>query len=474
MSSSRGQRLVEILLVAAATVWAAFALKRAPYWVVDDAWIVARYADHFVATHRFAWNIGEPPVEGFTSLLAMLVAVGATWLHMSAVNVTVGLCQAAYLSSGALVLWLGRSLRAPAPAAGMIAVAHLVMAEHVTHATSGLETELYLALCLLLATFAARALRGHSVVPLALVGFLVAITRPEGMAAAGIAILALTSRRRAALAWFGVPLAGVFAWRFLTFGALVPNTYFAKRAALNAAHLRDLWTLVNEHYVDLFVVSVAIVVIGGLRPFARAERRLALAAVAIIVVQAFAYLRAEPVMDYAKRFAMNDVPWLDVLALVAVSAALRARRLGVLFAIAVVTVAQRATTRERFETSYMTHYEEATQMAVIPTAHWVDEHVPKNGTVAVYPDAGMLPYLTKRRTIDFGLLNDPKLARAHSPAEVVAYFYEQQPDVLVVSAPKPPNYFDEGADAIVSSWRFPGEYELGFKRGAYRVFVRKK
>jgi arabinofuranosyltransferase len=43
--------------------------------IVDDAYIFLRYAEHIVNGYGFVWNIGEQPLEGYTSFLYLVVII---------------------------------------------------------------------------------------------------------------------------------------------------------------------------------------------------------------------------------------------------------------------------------------------------------------------------------------------------------------------------------------------------------------
>lgn len=488
----RGSSAIELAILLAATVYAARGLKRAPSWTVDDAWIVARYADNLAQHGRLTWNLDGGAVEGFTSLSSTLVAALASLLHVAPVSALQALGMGALLLSGVLVLVLGRALRAPPPAAALVAAAHLTMAEHTTHATSGLETEPFIALGLVMLIALARALRGPraSVLPLAVAAFVLTVTRPEGAAASVAALAAVAFSRRndraalqdAARSWgagFGVPMVSTLAWRYLTYGALVPNTFFAKRAAWNAAHLRDLAAVANRHFVDLVFVGLATALVCAVvrrrAPWLPPrERLIVFVSASSLGAVALVYARTEPVMDYAHRFAMHDLPWIDALSLVAATAAVRGLRrvpgstalaLGALLALATASAALRGVAELPNEMTRMTVYEASTAALYRPMLDWILANTEASATIAVYPDAGIIPYETRRRTIDFGRLNDAYLAReARFPEDFVAYFFAREPDVLVVSQRDAGRLWDEAADAIVADPRFQERYALVLRR----------
>ena len=52
-----------------ATVAVLLLLAWAHRFVQDDAFISFRYAQHLARGQGLTWNVGEPPLEGFTNLL---------------------------------------------------------------------------------------------------------------------------------------------------------------------------------------------------------------------------------------------------------------------------------------------------------------------------------------------------------------------------------------------------------------------
>ena len=83
-----------------------------------------------------------------------------------------------------------------------------------------------------------------------------------------------------------------------------------------------------------------------------------------------------------------------------------------------------------------------------------------DAVLACYPDAGIIPYLTRLRTVDFGRLNDTYLARsARSEQDVVDYFFRVRPDALVMTHVGGLSHgFDAAANQLLRDPRF-GEYQ---------------
>src|SRR5947199_206337 len=51
-------------------------------YVKDDAYIEYRYATNAAHGHGLVYNIGDPPVEGFTSFLWTVLLIVPAWLHV--------------------------------------------------------------------------------------------------------------------------------------------------------------------------------------------------------------------------------------------------------------------------------------------------------------------------------------------------------------------------------------------------------
>lgn len=477
-------------LTVAATAWLAWSVLRFPSWTVDDAFIVARYAENAVAHGELAFNAGAGAadrVEGFTSPLAMLVALLARVVSADPIGATKLLCVAAALAGPVLVVQLARALRAAPLAGGLAALMFAVYPEHAMHAASGLETELFAA-CVLGLFVAFGRLLDPRTNPRAFVvlGIVTTLARPEGVALVailgGAALLIATPIRRRALArsfalGIALPLAVLSVARLAYYGALLPNTFHAKRGSWNGAHASDLGALVDIGLVDVAVIALATWLLARV---VRASRvRLAprvtiasAAAVVALLVHLFAYARSEPIMDYGRRFAWHGIAFVAVLIVGALDIALRAgirlarRRDAASFAIGTLALfavtagflrGRPAAERERLWASKQEHSVATLQL---PAIAWVVQNTPADALVAVYQDAGRLPLFTGRRTVDFGKLNDRVLARSGSDPDVVRYFFERRPDVVVFGRRGSGKYIDSGADAIVADARFAADYEI--------------
>jgi hypothetical protein len=221
--------------------------------VAEDAFITFRYAQNLVAGHGFVWNPGEPPVEGYTNFL---------WLLLSALWLSLGLDPvfwaqlagvAASLVTLAYVWWCGVQLLGWSEGEALLPCLLLaVSGPFATWATGGLETALFGALLVAAVAHFASYWRGggrRQLFGCSLALLLATLTRPEGMLVAavllGIALLASPGRGSESLRDFAAPVLlglALFAvyvgWRWSTFGYLLPNTFYAKTGGSAAQYGR--------------------------------------------------------------------------------------------------------------------------------------------------------------------------------------------------------------------------------------------
>ena len=204
-------------------VWT-LAIPRTP---VDDAYITFGYVRHLVQGHGLVFNLGEPPLEGYSSLLWVLVLA-----PFQALGLDLALtAQALGIVLGLSVIW--------AVAAGeqrprwFGAVGLVVCLPWLYHTVNGLETALVAALiaaltCIAPTTAARRRL-------LFLVAAVLPLARPEGLLAvlAWAAATQLAAKRLDRDAIFQSILAGTtflaqLCFRFAYHHAWIANSARAK------------------------------------------------------------------------------------------------------------------------------------------------------------------------------------------------------------------------------------------------------
>ena len=209
--------------------------------VAEDAYITYRFARHIAEGHGIVWNVGMPPVEGYTNFL---------WLQLCVVALEAGLnvafmTQVVGVLAGIgtlLVSWLfARRMLGLNHGAALFTVTAMAAAGPLAAwSSSGMET-VFFTWCVIGAVYFAThavSVPQSRMWPAAAMALLAAtLTRPEGFGIAGVVFAsgvwlsaAGRPRRRALLgaALYAATFAVYFIWRYQTFGYLLPNTFYAK------------------------------------------------------------------------------------------------------------------------------------------------------------------------------------------------------------------------------------------------------
>jgi hypothetical protein len=467
-------RALRAALVAAAAL--AFVLACAAYRdsVIDDAFIVFRYADHLLAGHGPVFNPGER-VEGFTSpLWLLLLAAGhAAGFDYLALVPTLGIAfgLAAIGATHALARRVAPGW--PAVLAPLLLALHPGFAMWSVH---GLETALFVALTASgLAAWAGER-------PRAAGAWLGAAfwTRPEAaMVVVVLAAAALLRRERGkalgtlgVFAAFAVPL---LAARLLYYGALFPNTFHATtggglgriRFGLGAARL------FVENHLPL-VLAAAASGIAALRRRREAAPVFDLALLGAVWSLWIVWIGGDAFPGY--RF------WLPVLPIAAAvvawgiarAAATRPRAIAIAAAAAVGLGLVVADARADVDLEYETGKDFTAKMRTV--GRWLEANVPP-GTVIAVNYVGALPWESGLPTIDMLGLTDaavgrsPIVGRFRFPGHAKgngASILDRRPGLILMGgvylAPDPP----EGAigpeldseDQIAADPRFAEGYVL--------------
>lgn len=222
--------LLGLLLVASA-LWMAWL----SVYLVDDAYIVFRYAENLARGNGFVFNLGER-VEGVTCFLWTLLVSGVAWLGLPLPRVVPILTALCGLATVALIPGLaarsdGRDRWEPRDL-----IPALLVAAHPGFAywsVGALETIPYTLLLVLAVRVHSAERDGRRVVA---AGWMAAsaLVRPEAPLVAGAMVLDRLPRLRPALRWTGLFTAvfGAFVvFRRVYFGDWLPNTYYAKTGA---------------------------------------------------------------------------------------------------------------------------------------------------------------------------------------------------------------------------------------------------
>ena len=198
-------------------------------YVKDDAYIEYRYATNAAHGHGLVYNVGDPPVEGFTSFLWTVLLIVPALLHVPLLAFG-KLCGAAALVG--VIAVVAALVRARGGSDGAQQLARWLTATNaslVVWAQSGMEpvqTALAVVAC-------AYFLQQRRHWPAMLLAAAAAATRPECHVVLFLAAAVVVWRRAPLPAIVAIVLVGaIHLWRWKYFGGLVPNTALVKGGRL--------------------------------------------------------------------------------------------------------------------------------------------------------------------------------------------------------------------------------------------------
>jgi hypothetical protein len=236
--------------------------------VIDDAYIIFRYAQNLLAGNGFVFNPGEP-VFGITTPLfgALLAALGVLSGGTAAPFPTLALGVNALADAGTCWLLIALGRRLDRPAAGILAALVWAVAPmSVTFAIGGMETSVFI--LLMTATLYFHSSR-RPIAAAACAG-LSLITRPDALILIGLLILerirqVWQTRRTAGtyppVRWSEVAafLAPVAAWAvvaWIAYGSPIPQSIVAKAAAYHLPPEAGFVRLL-QHFATPFLEDLA-------------------------------------------------------------------------------------------------------------------------------------------------------------------------------------------------------------------------
>lgn len=242
-------------------------------FITDDAYVSLVYARNLAEHRQLVFNVGYPPVEGYTNFLwtVLLAALHVVGAPLEATALLLGLVFA--LSTFVVVLRLGARLRGSPSHYDQLAPMLLALsAGFACWSSGGLETMLFtflVTVALVLALAADNPRRGGK--RLALVLALAIMTRPEGLLLTAVVVAhriwtrsrsrerALTTNdAAAATVWAGLCVPWFF-WRWSYYGWPMPNTAYVKAAGAAAPGYELAMWKNGLAYVELWLRESGVV-----------------------------------------------------------------------------------------------------------------------------------------------------------------------------------------------------------------------
>lgn len=427
--------------------------------VFDDSFISYRYALHLAQGHGLVWNPGEPPLEGYTNPLLVVLLAPFIRLGLDPLPVTRVLSVAA--AAGLVAIVFVRARRdSSVLLATAIAATYALTNAAFRIAMVGLETVLFAFALFLAYHLASDYLDTARTDRLALTGVVLLVAaglRPEALFLAVLTTMVAlpgdlrAGRARRHLATIGLtfwlPLALYLAWKWAYFGTLVPNPALIKMGEPRLVVRDGVVAVVEFFEAHLKLLPWALAGLFLARASSPGPRLLA--ALMVGAYSAF-YLHVDPLMNIHGRFLFPAAPFLFELARPAFRWAhagwlslrahpwLRAVAVPVAFVVAVLPRPEedlQAVTRAL-------RREWAIPPVSTPTARpGHSGHIKEVGlALGRFPgvesltiasvDAGVLAYYSRARHVDIAGLNDRTIARERDAVRLADYLFSRQPDLL--------------------------------------------
>jgi arabinofuranosyltransferase len=391
---SRGHYFL-ITLVFLLGVWLNF------NYTMDDSFISFRYAQNLL-NGCLTWNMGDAPVQGYTSILWVVVLSGLFYLSESILLVKVFsvicILATALLWEHIIYLKTGKH-------SSLIFVVILLFSGTITQAVSGMETALA---TLVLSVFIFYSLYGKKDIVLGLLGFIIGLVRPEFYLFSFLSII-LTKKFKALIPW-SLCLLLYVGWLYQYYGDPLPTSFYMK-------------VLSHKLLPGAESIFFALLVVSPIVLFTRTKEWLLIPVIAVLIF----FTRVEHIMNVAYRF---EYPLLIVLlglgtiGLMEKSQKIRIVAVTIFLAINIpmgvkFTIANQSYSR----------YLEENHMVVAKSI---------SGTVAV-SDAGVIPYYSGMKTLDMFGLNDKILCR-YRDKDRTDYILNWNPEYIVLISDFPLKY----------------------------------
>ncbi|MCL4235389.1 MAG: hypothetical protein KJ042_12820 [Deltaproteobacteria bacterium] len=407
----------------AALPLALFVVNALAHWAytMDDAYIFLRFGDNLAAGHGYAFNPGET-LEGTTSILWTLVAALLAKLGLAG---PIPLKAIGFLAGAATVLAVFLCPPGAARGVGSL-VAALLLAAYVPFAilaVSCMETSAA-ALCVLMGCAGALAAEAKRRRAGAVWFALAFLARPDaaiwwalplGLWILDIARARDVRSRVAPVAWLVATLAVVTAWRWFTFGDVVPNPAHIK-ASVSADTLAKGIEMMGAwlRTQGMIVAVAAALVAAAMRAAPRS------AALAALLFGAYLVAIGQENMSTFFRFHMPVAPVVFALAGVGAATMLAARphaRVAVVAAL-VAFVLGGAWTAWQYRTNPLAEFQLTVTLpeygrGVNETYRAFGEELARiapPGALVASMDVGAIGYYARRPILDLYGLNDRAIA----------------------------------------------------------------
>lgn len=453
-------------LLLAALAFLAVVIVIFPKFTIDDSFILMRYADNLAHHGQLTWNVGEKPVEGYTSFLMTLVLAGFIKLGLSPVLMGKAVGVVAFLLSLLCVWLILRKFKVSLAVRTIIFVIFITNPAIYIHALGGMDTMLFNAMILAAALSFLYYLERKSFpreVIFSLVLLLLSLTRPEGLIFSMIfaaTLVFIKTKNKQVNFWvigccFFLPFLIYFICRSNYYGYLLPNTFYAK----DSWSFSKGWFWFKAFFAKCFFypigATVALAVLVGI--FGRRVRlghsdagknisKLLIPLSIGLLITTIQYLKTSQTMNFYYRYYVPffsialitfALCWQHAIDIFVFTGPNRHRAfcwsvaiLGTVVFLQVYDNVARFPGAMAFAVVQRYTMEQEGR----PVGLLIKQNVPPEEWIAVYVDAGATPYYAERKTLDLGVLNDDFLAHhPRDPRGWADYVFSHDPGAIVVT-----------------------------------------
>ncbi len=425
----------------------------------EDAAMLMRYAEHLAQGEGIVWNIGEPPVDGATDflfmvLVALLHSIGFS-LEGAVRFITIG----SHFITVALIYFGVRKLQQSGVLPAWLSAAYFAVCPGLVLASAYFGTPFFalaVACAWLLGQriiFSGKVTNGGCL-SFSLVCLIVGLIRPEGVLMSVFMLIAIgvmlpfKDACRLAMIFTAVfiVLGGIyFAWRWNYFGYPLPNPYYKKGEG--DLHINSLLRSIKNSWRLIHLIVIVLIV----AMFFKSARRLAIAFSIPIVGSVVMWVLISNEMNFEGRFQYpivaiailswyplvrtlrNNFRWPVFSSLTPIGQTVRV--MSIMFIALAVAAA--------FESRIDDHsYSKKAKRSVLDARYvlgiMLRDYADKSYTMAV-SEAGLLPFYSKWRAIDTWGLNDQWIA--HNGGLITKeYLHKQKPDIMMWHV-HPPHFY---------------------------------
>lgn len=424
------KRILSIVFIAislASLAYAVIMIRAFPRWLVDDAFIIFRYAENLAERGELNWNPGENPTEGYTGIALPWLLSLAIKLGIPPIIATHLIGVSSYFLGAVLIVLILRGFNL----GSAVALALYFTAPFLyIHAWSGLETTMFVTAVLFAIFTFTRSYKRLFVLSL----LLLSAARPEGVL---LSILLLAVFRPFSLETallYIIPCAIYFVCRWAYYGRLLPNTFYAKTAGgLNTAAAKNLRYFSLKYMKLPALLAIIYTSWQSIKNHRRLISSIALFAGASIAV----YSSSNLTMNFYYRFLVPLYPLLLLTVGANLSNAKIDAKVVILAALLIPPQIRTNINRDvmKKERTYASSHYRLLKDEHIKIGKLLNEKMPPTEWLVVYRDAGAIPYYSKLKTVDFGGLNDEYLTGEDlTPEDMRDYFYSTNPGAIAITS----------------------------------------